>query len=88
MKNEPLLIWSSVLVTLQVLAAGAALADVIGATVAALVALVVAALQAGTTFYVRGKVTPVTAGDPAGPGPTPVGRAAEKRQWQREAASE
>lgn len=68
MKNEPLLIWSSILVTLQVLAAGAALADVIGATVAALVALVVAALQAGTTFYVRGKVTPVTESDPAGPG--------------------
>lgn len=66
MKNEPLLIWSSILVTLQVLTAGAALGDVIGATVAALVALVVAALQAGTTFYVRGKVTPVTENDPAG----------------------
>jgi hypothetical protein len=58
-KNEPVLIWSSILVTLQVLAAGAALSDVIGKDVAALVALIVAALQAGTQFYIRGRVTPV-----------------------------
>jgi hypothetical protein len=59
MKNEPILIWSSILVTLQVIAAGAALGDAIGKDVAALVALIVAALQAGTQFYVRGRVTPV-----------------------------
>ncbi len=59
MKNEILLIWSSVLVTAQILFAGAALADAIGATTAALGALVVAAAQGGTQFYVRGRVTPV-----------------------------
>lgn len=59
MKHEPILIWSSVLVALQVLTAGAALSDVIGKDVAALVALIVAAAQAGTSFYIRGRVTPV-----------------------------
>lgn len=59
MKREPVLIWSSVLVVLQVISAGAALSDVIGKDVAALVALIVAALQAGTQFYIRGRVTPV-----------------------------
>lgn len=59
MKNEPVLIWSSILVTLQVLGAGAALGDVIGKTSAALFVLVIAALQTGTAFYVRGRVTPV-----------------------------
>lgn len=59
MKNEPLLIWSSILVTLQVVTGGAALADFIGAALAGLFILVVAALQAGTQFYIRGKVTPV-----------------------------
>jgi hypothetical protein len=61
MKNEPLLIWSSILVTLQVMAAGAALGDLVGATVFGVFALGVAALQAGTQFYIRGKVTPVDA---------------------------
>ena len=65
MKNEPILIWSSILVTLQVLAAGAALGDVVGRNAFGIFALAVAALQAGTQFYIRGKVTPV-AGD-AGP---------------------
>lgn len=59
MNHEPVLIWSSILVGLQVLFAGAALADVVGATTAAVGALAVAAAQAGTTFYVRGRVTPV-----------------------------
>lgn len=68
MKNEPVLIWSSTLVTLQVVSAGAALSDVIGKDVAALVALIVAALQAGTSFYVRGQVTPVRPDQPAEPG--------------------
>lgn len=59
MKNEPLLIWSSILVFLQVVVAGSALADIIGKDTYALVALVVAGLQAATQFYIRGKVTPV-----------------------------
>lgn len=59
MNREPILIWSSILVTLQVIAAGAALGDAIGKDVAALLALIVAALQAGTQFYIRGRVTPV-----------------------------
>lgn len=59
MKREPVLIWSAVLVTLQVLTAGAALGDVIGDKAFGLAALSVAALQAGTTFFVRGQVTPV-----------------------------
>lgn len=60
MKHEPVVLWSSILVTLQVLAAGSALADVIGKDVAALLVLIVAALQAGTQFYVRSLVTPVS----------------------------
>lgn len=59
MKNEPLLIWSSILVGLQILTAGAALSDVIGLKATGLAVLVVAALQGGTQFYIRGKVTPV-----------------------------
>lgn len=59
MNREPVLIWSSILVTLQVITAGAALSDTIGKDAAALVALIVAALQAGTQFYIRGRVTPV-----------------------------
>lgn len=56
--REPLLIWSSTLVTLQVLAGGAALGDVIGLKAMGLFVLAVAALQTGTSFYVRGQVTP------------------------------
>jgi uncharacterized membrane-anchored protein len=59
MKREPLLIWSSVLVVLQVIVAGTVLTESIGPKHAALCALIVAALQAGTAFYVRGQVTPV-----------------------------
>lgn len=56
--REPLLIWSSILVVLQILAGGAALGDVIGLQAAGLFILVVAALQGGTQFYIRGTVTP------------------------------
>lgn len=56
--REPLLIWSSILVVLQILAGGAALGDVIGLNAAGLFILVVAALQGGTQFYIRGQVTP------------------------------
>ena len=62
MKNEPVLIWSAILVGLQVLTAGTALSDVIGLRLAGLLILIVAALQAGTTFYVRGQVTPTAKG--------------------------
>lgn len=60
MRREPLLIWSSTLVGLQVLTGGAALADVIGPKLAGLFVLIVAACQAGTQFYVRGQLTPTT----------------------------
>lgn len=56
--REPLLIWSSILVVLQILAGGAALGDVIGLDAAGLFILIVAALQGGTQFYIRGTVTP------------------------------
>ena len=59
MKREPIVIWSAILVGLQVLFAGAGLGDVIGAKWAALGALAVAAAQAATTSYIRGRVTPV-----------------------------
>lgn len=58
MKRNPLLIWSSTLVALQILTAGAALSDIIGGNLAAFVALVVAAAQGGTQFYVNGQLTP------------------------------
>lgn len=60
MRREPVVLWSSILVTLQVIVAGSVLTDTLGPNVAALCALIVAALQAGTAFYVRGQVTPVT----------------------------
>lgn len=55
--REPLLIWSSVLVTLQILTGGAALGDLIGLQLAGFFILVVAAMQGGTQFYIRGQVT-------------------------------
>lgn len=58
MKREPVLIVMSVLAALQILTAGAALGDVIGAQLAALLVLAVAAAQSGVQFYVRGAVTP------------------------------
>lgn len=61
MKKEPVVLWSSILVVLQVIVAGSALTDVLGKNVAALCALIVAALMAGTQFYVRGQVTPTDA---------------------------
>lgn len=67
MKNEPILLWSAILVGLQVLFAGAALVDVAGPKIPALGALAVAAAQAGTTFYVRGRVTPTDPEEPADP---------------------
>lgn len=57
-KPGPVLLWMSILAALQVLTGGAALAEVIGAQVAGLAVLTVAALQTGIQFYVRGQVTP------------------------------
>lgn len=56
MNKEPVVIVMSVLAGLQILTAGSALGDVIGAQAAALIVLAVAAVQAGVQFYVRGKV--------------------------------
>lgn len=61
MIRERLLIWSSTLVGLQVLTGGAALGDFIGLRLAGFFILVVAALQTGTSFYIRGQVTPSSA---------------------------
>jgi hypothetical protein len=59
MGKEPVLVSSAVLVVLQVLTAGAAFTDVVGKDAAGLAILVVAALQAGLAFLVRGQVSPV-----------------------------
>jgi len=58
-KREPVVVVMSVLAALQVLVGGAALADLIGNEWAGVFVLVVAALQIGLQFYVRGQVTPV-----------------------------
>jgi len=56
--RRPVVIVFSVLAGLQVLTAGAALADIFGRDVAAFITLCVAALQAAATVYVQGMVTP------------------------------
>lgn len=84
-QSKPVLITFSILAGLQVLTAGAALADVIGSKATAFIVLVVAAVQAGMSFYVHNQVTPwkdvVAKRAPqgrfvAGPAaaPTPVGQ--------------
>ncbi|MGI5245407.1 hypothetical protein [Dactylosporangium sp. CA-139066] len=50
-------IWTAVLAGCQVVVAGAALADLVGARYAAVAALAVAAAQAGTAVYRNGDVT-------------------------------
>lgn len=57
-KSRPVLITFSVLAGLQVMAGGAALADVIGDTAFGLFVLVIAAVQAGMSVFVQGNVTP------------------------------
>lgn len=59
MTSRPVLVVFSVLAGLQVLTGGAALADFVGAKVAGLIVLAVAAGQVGMTFYVQGRVTPL-----------------------------
>lgn len=57
-KSRPVLITFSILAGLQVLTAGAALADVVGNDIAALISLGIASTQAGMSFYVQGTVVP------------------------------
>lgn len=58
-KSRPVLIIFSILAGLQVLSAGAALADVIGKDLFGLFALGVAAIQVGMTFYVQNLTVPL-----------------------------
>jgi hypothetical protein len=58
-KSRPVLIAMSTLAGLQVLSAGAALTDVIGAKNAAFFALIIAAAQVGVQFFVQNLVVPV-----------------------------
>jgi hypothetical protein len=59
-RPEPVLIWTAILATAQIIVGGAAFADVIGPRWAALAVLIVGALQVGTGVYLRGVVTPVS----------------------------
>lgn len=58
-KPQPVLVIMSVLAGLQVLTAGAALADIAGQKTTALLILIVAALQTTMAFYLRGQVVPL-----------------------------
>jgi hypothetical protein len=57
-RRSPVVAVMSTLAAMQVLVSGAALGDVVGAKVAALLVLMVAAAQVGLQFYVRSQVTP------------------------------
>ena len=57
-QSQPVLVTFSVLAGLQILTGGALLAEVVGVQVAGLLALVVAAVQFGMTYYVQGLVVP------------------------------
>lgn len=57
--SRPVLIIFSILAGLQVLSAGAALADIIGKDMFGLFALAVAAVQVGMTFYVQNLTMPL-----------------------------
>lgn len=59
-KSRPVLVTQAVLAALQVLTAGSVLADVIGAQLAALIVLGIAAVQTGAAIYVQGLVVPVS----------------------------
>jgi hypothetical protein len=82
-KKQPVVIVFSILAALQVLNGGLALIDTIPKDVAAIISLVIGAVTAGASFYVRGMVTPwpqvvssiqdghVVAGPASGMGRTP-----------------
>lgn len=57
-KRSPVLAVMATLASLHVLVGGAALGDVVGAKVAGLLGLMVAAAEVGAAIYVRGLVTP------------------------------
>ena len=57
-KSRPVIITMSILAGLQILTAGASLADIIGPQLAAFFVLLVAAAQGGVQFYVQSAVTP------------------------------
>jgi hypothetical protein len=57
-KSNPVLAVMSTLAALQIMVAGSVLADFIGPKLAGLLVLMVAAVQGGVQFYVRGQVTP------------------------------
>jgi len=58
MKKEPVVIVFSILAVLGVISAGLALIDSIDKDTAAIFTLIVSALTAGASFYVRAMVTP------------------------------
>lgn len=58
-RPEPLLLATAVLSGLDVLLAGAAFGDLIGATALGLAVLGTKAINVGMAVYVRGKVTPI-----------------------------
>lgn len=70
MNRNPVLIMTSVLAALQVLAGGAALADLLGERAFGLFVLGLAAVQVGWGVYVRSAVTPVA--DPRAADGTPL----------------
>ena len=79
LKKEPVVIVFSILAALQVIDAALVLADSVNETAGAIISMVIAALTAAATVYVRGMVTPwvdvvskiqngtVVAGPAAGP---------------------
>lgn len=57
-KKQPVVIVFSILAALQVINGGLALVDSIDKDVAALISLIIGAITAGASFYVRAMVTP------------------------------
>jgi hypothetical protein len=57
-KKQPVVIVFSILAALQVINGGLALVDSIDKDVAGIISLVIGAITAGASFYVRGMVTP------------------------------
>jgi hypothetical protein len=58
LKRNPVVIVFSILAALQVITAGLGLIDTFNKDTVAIIVLVIAAIQAGATTYVRGMVTP------------------------------
>lgn len=58
LKRNPVVVVFSVLAALQVITAGLGLIDSLNKDTVSIIVLVIAAIQAGATAYVRGMVTP------------------------------